>query len=82
MLCVNEKSQIQSLDGEQPVPPMAPRVPEQRTHNHVRNGTISLFTALDIATGAITGRCHKRRPATEFLDFRKRIDAECPMSQP
>src|SRR3546814_20983884 len=77
-LCVDEKSQIQALDREQPVLPMAPGVPERRTHTYVRNGTTSLFAALDIATGAVIGKCYKRHRATEFLDFLKRIDAAIP----
>lgn len=56
VLCVDEKSQIQALDREQPVLPMAPGVAERRTHNYVRNGTTSLFAALDIATGAVIGK--------------------------
>src|SRR3546814_16243124 len=63
---------------EQPVLPMAPGVPERRTHTYVRNGTTSLFAALDIATGAVIGKCYKRHRATEFLDFLKRIDAPIP----
>ena len=78
VLCVDEKSQIQALDREQPVLPMAPGVPERRTHSYVRNGTTSLFAALDIATGAVIGKCYKRHRATEFLDFLKRIDAQMP----
>ena len=78
VLCVDEKSQIQALDREQPVLPMAPGVPERRTHSYIRNGTTSLFAALDIATGAVIGKCYKRHRATEFLDFLKRIDAEMP----
>ncbi len=78
VLCVDEKSQIQALDREQPVLPMAPGVAERRTHTYVRNGTTSLFAALDIATGAVIGHCYKRHRATEFLDFLKRIDAEMP----
>src|SRR3546814_7556607 len=78
VLCVDEKSQIQALDREQPVLPMALGVPERRTHTYVRNGTTSLFAALDIATGAVIGQCYKRHRATEFLDFLKRIDAAIP----
>src|SRR3546814_10302661 len=78
VLYVDEKSQIQALDREQPVLPMAPGVPERRTHIYVRNGTTSLFAALDIATGAVIGKCYKRHRATEFLDFLKRIDAAIP----
>ncbi|MBB3319958.1 putative transposase [Rhizobium sp. BK181] len=78
VLCVDEKSQIQALDREQPVLPMAPGVAERRTHTYVRNGTTSLFAALDVATGAVIGHCYKRHRATEFPDFLKRIDAEMP----
>lgn len=78
VLCVDEKSQIQALDREQPVLPMAPGVAERRTHTYIRNGTTSLFAALDIATGAVIGKCYKRHRATEFLDFLKRIDAAMP----
>ncbi len=60
VLCVDEQSQIQALDREQPVLPMAPDVAERRTHTHIRNGTTSLFAAFDIATGAGIGKCYKR----------------------
>ena len=53
-------------------------MPERRTHTYVRNGTTSLFAALDIATGAVIGKCYKRHRATEFLDFLKQIDAAMP----
>ena len=78
VLCVDEKSQIQALDREQPVLPMAPGVAERRTHTYIRHGTTSLFAALDIATGAVIGKCYKRHRATEFLDFLKKIDAAVP----
>jgi len=58
VLSVDEKSQIQALDREQPVLPMMPGVPERRTHSYVRHGTTSLFAALDIASGGEqTARC-------------------------
>lgn len=78
VLCVDEKSQIQALDREQPVLPMVPGVPERRTHTYTRHGTTSLFAALDIATGAVIGKCYKRHRATEFLDFLKQIDRQMP----
>lgn len=78
VLCVDEKSQIQALDREQPVLPMAPGVAERRTHTYIRHGTTSLFAALDIATGAVIGKCYKRHRAVEFLDFLKRIDTVMP----
>ncbi len=78
VLSVDEKSQIQALDREQPVLPMMPGIPERRTHSYVRHGTTSLFAALDIASGFVIGKCYKRHRATEFLDFLKQIDANVP----
>jgi len=57
---------------------MAPGVAERRTHTYIRHGTTSLFAALDIATGAVIGKCYKRHRATEFLDFLKQIDRQMP----
>ncbi len=78
VLCVDEKSQIQALDREQPVLPMAPGVAERRTHTYIRHGTTSLFAALDVATGAVIGKCYKRHRSTEFLAFLKQIDTAMP----
>lgn len=78
VLSVDEKSQIQALDREQPVLPMMPGIPERRTHSYVRHGTTSLFAALDVASGFVIGKCYKRHRAVEFLDFLKQIDAHIP----
>lgn len=78
VLSVDEKSQIQALDREQPVLPMMPGIPERRTHSYIRHGTTSLFAALDIASGFVIGKCYKRHRAAEFLDFLKQIDAHIP----
>jgi len=78
VLSVDEKSQIQALDREQPVLPMMPGVPERRTPSYVRHGTTSLFAALDIASGFVIGKCYKRHRAAEFLDLLKQIDAGVP----
>ena len=75
VLSVDEKSQIQALDREQPVLPMMPGIPERRTHSYVRHGTTSLFAALDVASGFVIGKCYKRHRAAEFLNFLKEIDA-------
>ena len=60
VLCVDEKSQIQALDRTQPLLPLAPGIPERRTHDYERHGTTTLFAALDIATGAVIGDLHRR----------------------
>ena len=51
VLCAWMKSQIQALDRTQPILPLAPGIPERRTHDYMRHGTTTLFAALDIATG-------------------------------
>src|SRR5438105_15173927 len=78
VLSIDEKSQIQALDREQPVLPMMPGVPERQTHSYVRHGTTSLFAALDVASGFVIGKCYKRHRAAEFLNFLKEIDAHVP----
>lgn len=78
VLCVDEKSQIQALDRTQPILPLAPGVPERRTHDYMRHGTTTLFAALDIATGEVIGELHRRHRSSEFLQFLRTIDASVP----
>jgi len=75
VLCVDEKSQIQALDRTQPILPLAPGIPERRTHDYMRHGTTTLFAALDIATGAVIGQLQRRHRGSEFLKFLRPIDA-------
>jgi transposase len=74
-LCVDEKSQIQGLDRTQPVLPLRPGQAERRTHDYTRHGTLSLFAALEAATGKVIGRCFVRHRAREFRAFLKTIEA-------
>jgi transposase len=78
VLCVDEKSQIQALDRTQPILPMAPGIPERRTHDYMRHGTTTLFAALDIATGNVIGELHRRHRSSEFLSFLRTIEANVP----
>jgi transposase len=78
VLCVDEKSQIQALDQTQPALPLAPGLPERRTHDYVRHGTTTLFAALDVATGSVIGQLHRRHRAKEFLAFLRTIEASVP----
>ena len=73
VLCVDEKSQIQALNRTQKVLPMQPGHAEQRTHDYVRHGTTTLFAALEIATGQVTGLCKSRHRHQEFLAFLKHV---------
>src|SRR5262249_43397971 len=78
VLCVDEKSQIQALDRTRPVLPLRPGVPARQTHDYLRNGTTSLFAALDIATGKVIGSLHRRQRHQEFLRFLERMDEAVP----
>lgn len=75
VLCVDEKSQIQALDRTQPLLPLRPGQVERRTHDYTRHGTLSLFAALEAATGKIIGRCFARHRAREFRAFLNTIEA-------
>jgi transposase len=78
VLCVDEKSQIQALDRTAPLLPMQPGQAERRTHDYKRHGTTSLFAALNVKTGTIIGKTHRRHRAQEFRHFLDRIDAHVP----
>jgi transposase len=81
VLCVDEKSQIQALNRTQKTLPMQPGHAEQRTHDYVRNGTTTLFAALEIATGTVTGLCKNRHRHQEFLAFLKHVARAYPDQQ-
>ena len=76
VLSVDEKSQVQALDRTQPLLPMTPGQAERGTHDYVRNGTTSLFAALNVATGQVIGKCYRRHRQQEFLKFLNEIDAQ------
>lgn len=78
VLCVDEKSQIQALDRTQPVLPMGLGYAEGVTHDYVRHRTLTLFAAMDIASGKVLTKCKKRHRHQEYLDFLKHIDANVP----
>ena len=78
VLCVDEKSQIQALDRSQPLLPMRPGQVERRTHDYTRHGTTSLFAALNIASGAVIGRCYPKHRSSEFRKFLDQIEDSVP----
>ncbi len=74
VVSVDEKSQIQALDRTQPILPVMPGVPERQTHDYKRNGTTTLFAALEVATGKISAdACYQRHTNAEFLKFLKLV---------
>jgi transposase len=78
VLCVDEKTGVQALDRTRPSLPMRPGQVERRTHDYVRNGTIDLFAALNVATGEVITRFEKRHRAVEFIRFLDQINDAVP----
>jgi len=78
VLCVDEKSQIQALDRTQPGLPLKKGRCGTMTHDYKRNGTTTLFAALEVAQGQVIGQCYARHRHQEFLQFLKRLDQEFP----
>lgn len=78
VLSVDEKSQIQALDRTQPGLPMKKGRAGTMTHDYKRNGTTTLFAALDVATGRVIGQCMKRHRHQEWLKFLRAIDRATP----
>jgi transposase len=81
VLCVDEKSQIQALDRTQPGLPLKKGRCGTMTHDYKRNGTTTLFAALELAQGKVIGQCYARHRHQEFLKFLKRLDAEFPVEK-
>jgi len=78
VFCVDEKSQIQALDRTQPLLPMQPGQLERGTHDYKRNGTTSLFAALELGTNRVIGQLHRRHRSVEFRKFLDRIESQVP----
>jgi hypothetical protein len=78
VLCVDEKSQIQALDRTQPGLPMKKGRAGTMTHDYKRNGTTTLFAALNMLDGSVIGTCMPRHRHREFLRFLKLIDQRTP----
>jgi transposase len=78
VLCMDEKSQIQALDRIQPTLPMKKGRAGTMTHDYKRNGTTTLFAALNVLTGNVIGKCFDRHRHQEFLRFLRIIDTQMP----
>jgi transposase len=78
VLCVDEKSQIQALDRTQPLLPLQPGQVERGTHDYKRNGTTSLFAALELKTNQVIGQLHRRHRSLEFRKFLDTIESQVP----
>jgi len=78
VLCMDEKSSIQALDRTQASLPIKRGRAATMTHDYKRNGTTTLFAALDVLTGQVIGQCLPRHRHEEFLTFLKTIDVQVP----
>jgi transposase len=78
VLCCDEKSQIQALDRTQPGLPIKKGRCGTMTHDYKRNGTTTLFAALELAEGRLIGTCMQRHRHQEWLNFLKLIDTQTP----
>jgi transposase len=78
VFCVDEKSQIQALDRTQPRLPLRPGQVERGTHDYKRQGTTSLFAALEWKTNRVIGQLHRRHRSQEFRQFLDTIEANVP----
>jgi transposase len=78
VLSVDEKSQIQALDRTQPGLPIKKGRCGTMTHDYIRNGTTTLFAALNVLEGGVIGRCMQRHRHQEFIRFLNAIEAEVP----
>ncbi len=78
VLCLDEKSSVQALDRTQPSLPMVKGRAATMTHDYKRNGTTTLFAALDVLTGKVIGQCLPRHRHEEFLKFLRKVERETP----
>ncbi len=77
VVSIDEKSQIQALDRTQPGLPLKPGKCGTMTHDYKRNGTTTLFAALNILDGTVIGRCMKQHRHQEFIRFLNAVDGTC-----
>jgi transposase len=81
VLSVDEKTQIQALDRTQPMLPLRPGQVERHTHDYKRNGTTSLFAALEVGTGRVTNETRERHTGADFLAFLRLLARTYPRGQ-
>jgi transposase len=78
VLCLDEKSSVQALDRTQPSLPMKKGRAQTMTYDYKRNGTTTLFAALDVLTGKVIGQCLPKHRHQEFLKFLRTVEKEVP----
>ena len=78
VFCVDEKTAIQALDRLDPVLPLSPGRAERHGFEYYRHGTLSLYAALDTASGRVHGKTAARHTSREFIAFLKEVVSLCP----
>ena len=78
VLSIDEKSQIQALDRTQPGLPLKPGKWGTMTHDYKRNGTTTLFAALNVLDGTVVGRCMPQHTHKEFIKFLNAVERAVP----
>src|SRR6202166_4672465 len=81
VFCVDEKSAIQALDRLDPVLPLSPGRAERHGFEYYRHGTLSLYAALNTATGRVHGKTAARHTSREFVAFLQEVLSLCPLAQ-
>ena len=76
VFCIDEKTSIQALDRTQPGLPFKKGRCGTVTHDYKRNGTSTLFAALEVVTGSVTGECYQQHTHKEFLKFLKTVEGQ------
>ena len=78
MFCIDEKTQIQTLERSQRILPILPGVPERPTHDYYRHGTTTLYAALDVLTGKVIGSCKGSHRSVDYISFLKLVHRKAP----
>src|SRR6266705_1937990 len=81
VFCIDEKTAIQALDRLDPVPPLSPALAERHGFEYYRHGTLSLYAALNTATGRVHGKTAARHTSREFVAFLQEVLSSCPPRQ-
>jgi transposase len=81
VFCVDEKTAIQALDRLDPVLPLSPGRAERHGFEYYRHGTLSLYAALNTATGRVHAKTAARHTSREFVAFLNEVVALCPLRQ-
>jgi transposase len=74
---VDGKSRIQALERTRPLLPLRENIPARQTADYERHGTTTLFAALNVLTGEVTGECRDRHKAEDYIAFLKTVDRKC-----